>query len=122
MRQLIRWGAATAVMMVLLGLTLGGMLASIDNRLTDWRLAANSIPASGNTVLVEIDSKSLDEIGVWPWPRSLHAELLDRLMQAGADEVAFDIDFSSASDPFDDALFTAALERAGGYAWLAAFA
>jgi EAL domain-containing protein (putative c-di-GMP-specific phosphodiesterase class I)/CHASE2 domain-containing sensor protein/GGDEF domain-containing protein len=109
-------------MLTLLGLTLGGMLSSLDSRLTDWRLAANSSPANGNTVLVEIDSKSLDEVGVWPWPRSLHAGLLDRLMEAGADEVAFDIDFSSASDPFDDSLFTAALERAGGYAWLAAFA
>lgn len=122
MPQLIRWSALTVVTLVLLGLTLGGMLSSLDSRLSDWRLALNSIPASGNTVLVEIDSKSLEEIGVWPWPRSLHASLLDRLMEAGADEVAFDIDFSSASDLFDDALFTAALERAGGYAWLAAFA
>ena len=109
-------------MLVLLGLTLGGMLSSLDSRLSDWRLALNSVPASGNTVLVEIDSGSLEEIGVWPWPRSLHASLLDRLIEAGADEIAFDIDFSSASDPFEDALFTAALERAGGYAWLAAFA
>jgi EAL domain-containing protein (putative c-di-GMP-specific phosphodiesterase class I)/CHASE2 domain-containing sensor protein/GGDEF domain-containing protein len=121
-QQLIRWCALTAVMLMLLGLTLGGMLSSLDSRLSDWRLEWNSIPASGNTILVEIDSKSLNEIGVWPWPRSLHASLLDRLMEAGADEVAFDIDFSSASDPFEDALFTAALERAGGYAWLAAFA
>ena len=122
MRQLVRWSAAAAAILVLVGLSMSGMLSSLDSRLTDWRLAANTIPASGNTVLVEIDSKSLEEVGVWPWPRSLHASLLDRLMEAGADEVAFDIDFSSASDPFDDALFTAALERAGGYAWLAAFA
>lgn len=122
MQQLIRWCALAVVMLVLFGLTLGGMLSSLDSRLSDWRLAFNSIPVSGNTIVVEIDSKSLEEVGVWPWPRSLHASLLDRLLQAGADEVAFDIDFSSASDPFDDALFTAALERAGGYAWLAAFA
>ncbi|WP_338720237.1 EAL domain-containing protein [Devosia sp. XK-2] len=113
---------ATATMLVLLALTQTGMLASLDHRLTDWRLTIASHPVSDTTIVVEIDSASLAEIGVWPWPRGLHATLLDRLLAAGVDEVAFDIDFSSSSDPFDDALFTAALERAGGYAWLAAFA
>ena len=108
--------------LVLLGLTQSGMLASLDRRLDDWRLTAASRSVSGSTLVVEIDSSSLAEIGIWPWPRSLHAALLDRLMAAGADEVVFDIDFSSSRDPFDDAIFTAALERAGGYAWLAAFA
>ena len=84
MRQLVRWSAAAAAILVLVGLSMSGMLSSLDSRLTDWRLAANTIPASGNTVLVEIDSKSLEEVGVWPWPRSLHASLLDRLMEAGA--------------------------------------
>jgi len=122
LRQLLRWTAAFVAMLVLLGLTQAGMLASLDRRLENWRLASANRPVSGTTVVVEIDSKSLAEIGVWPWPRSLHATLLDRLMGAGVDEVAFDIDFSSSRDPFDDALFTAALERAGGYAYLAAFA
>ncbi|MHA6297490.1 putative bifunctional diguanylate cyclase/phosphodiesterase [Devosia sp. CAU 1758] len=122
MRQLIRWSVALAAMLALWGMSQSGMLASLDIRLSDWRLAAVTTPASGSTILVEIDSKSLSEIGVWPWPRSLHASLLDHLMEAGAEEVAFDIDFSSASVPFDDSIFSAALEQAGGYAWLAAFA
>ncbi|AVF04690.1 MULTISPECIES: putative bifunctional diguanylate cyclase/phosphodiesterase [Devosia] len=122
MRHLLRWTAAIVAILVLLGLTQSGMLASLDRRLDDWRLAATSRPVSETTVVVEIDSQSLAEMGIWPWPRSLHAALLDRLMAAGADEVVFDIDFSSSRDPFDDAQFTAALERAGGYAWLAAFA
>nr|WP_269468020.1 EAL domain-containing protein [Devosia ureilytica] len=118
---MIRRGAALVAILLLWALGQGGMLASLDSRFGDWRLEANTIPTSGNTVYVEIDSRSIAEVGVWPWPRTLHADLLDKLMQAGADEVAFDIDFSSASTPFDDAIFAAALERAGGYAWLAAF-
>jgi EAL domain-containing protein (putative c-di-GMP-specific phosphodiesterase class I)/CHASE2 domain-containing sensor protein/GGDEF domain-containing protein len=120
-RQLVRLAAVLAAMLALWGLAQGGMLASLDNRLGDWRLALNSAPVSGSTVVIEIDSQSLSEIGVWPWPRSLYARLLDQLMLAGADDVVFDIDFSSASDSFEDAIFTAALEQAGGYAWLAAF-
>ncbi|MBJ3783554.1 putative bifunctional diguanylate cyclase/phosphodiesterase [Devosia sediminis] len=122
MRQLIRWSTTAAAMLLLLALALAGVLASLDNRILDWRLGLNTVPASGDTVVIQIDSKSLGEIGVWPWPRSLYASLLDKLMDAGVDDVAFDIDFSSASEPFGDALFTAALEQAGGYAWLASFA
>ena len=122
MRQLIRWSAALAAILGLWALAQGGMLASLDTRLGDWRLAGHAVAPSGTTIVVEIDSRSIEEVGVWPWPRTLYASLLDRLMDAGADEVAFDIDFSSASSAFDDAIFAAALERAGGYAWLAAFA
>lgn len=121
MRQVVRWGVVIVALLVLLGLSQSGMLASLDRRLGDWRLALNPTPPTGTTVVVEIDSNSLIEMGVWPWPRTVHADLLDRLMDAGAADVAFDIDFSSASDGWGDAQFTAALERAGGYAYLAAF-
>lgn len=97
-----------------------GVLTSGDQALEDMRFSITSRPPSGETVLVEIDATSLAQVGVWPWPRSIHAELLDRLMEMGARDVAFDIDFSSASNPADDAALAAALERAGGYAYLAA--
>ena len=71
MRHLLRWTAAIVAILVLLGLTQSGMLASLDRRLDDWRLAATSRPVSETTVVVEIDSQSLAEIGIWPWPRSL---------------------------------------------------
>lgn len=106
MRQIVRWGVVVAALLILVGLSQSGMLASLDRRLGDWRLAIAPTQPTGNTVVVEIDSKSLSEIGIWPWPRSLHAALLDRLMDAGVDEVAFDIDFSSASDDWGDAQFS----------------
>src|SRR5690606_32392588 len=116
----IRFGAAILAILLLLGLAQSGMLASSDRRFADLRFDASTRPVTGNTVVIEIDSKSLAEIGVWPWPRSLHASLLDRLMEVGADEVVFDIDFSNASTTFEDALLAASLEKAGGYAWLVA--
>jgi len=33
----------------------------------------------GEIALIVIDEKSLDELGRWPWPRSLLAELIDKL-------------------------------------------
>ena len=45
------------------------------------------------------------------WPRSLHAELVDSLVRAGAEVVAFDLFFEEPKA--DDARLAAALERAG---------
>lgn len=44
--------------------------------------------------IVDIDDPSLQELGQWPWPRSIFAELTDQLMQQGAAAVAFDVIFS----------------------------
>jgi diguanylate cyclase (GGDEF)-like protein len=98
-----------------------GWLAPIDQALQDVRFRIDERAPTGGIVFLEIDSRALATVGVWPWPRRLHAEITDRLMDLGAAEVAFDIDFSTASTAVDDALFAKALEAAGGYAFLAAF-
>ena len=38
--------------------------------------------ASGDIVVIAIDAQSIDKIGVWPWPRPLHAELLRQFQKA----------------------------------------
>lgn len=51
-------------------------------------------PRSAETLLipiVDIDERSLAAYGQWPWPRSLLGTLVDRLAQAGALVVGFDI-------------------------------
>ncbi len=45
-------------------------------------------------IVVDIDEASLEELGQWPWPRSLVARLVQRIMDAGAVAVAFDIVFA----------------------------
>src|SRR5262249_41671955 len=44
--------------------------------------------------IVDIDDESLKRIGQWPWPRTTMAELLDKLREAGAAVVVFDVLFS----------------------------
>ncbi|MDR3465178.1 MAG: EAL domain-containing protein [Xanthobacteraceae bacterium] len=91
-----------------------GIHTGLRNALTDLRFHTLGRAAGGDVVVVAIDAHSIERIGVWPWPRRLHAELLDRLTAAGARAVLFDIDFSTASDAASDAAFLAALEAAGG--------
>ena len=95
--------------------------APLDRGLASLRFQLLARPASGNIVVVGIDNRSLRELNVWPWPREYHAALLDRLLDAGAERVALDIDFSSNSNPASDAAFEEALRRAGGRAILATF-
>ncbi len=45
-------------------------------------------------VIIDIDEKSLGAEGRWPWPRDKIATLTDRLFEAGAVVVGFDIFFS----------------------------
>lgn len=68
--------------------------------------------ASGDIVIVGIDDRSLAKLGSWPWPRRYHAELIEKLEGAGARHIAFDIKFSSPSNPEDDLRLAGALARA----------
>ena len=52
-----------------------GLPRFLDTRLSDARFVFGERPASGTIVLVDIDAASLSEVGVWPWPRRLHADL-----------------------------------------------
>lgn len=119
-----RWRFAAVSLLVALVLTMAwaGGFAPLDQALRSFRFQVADRAPSGETVLVEIDAASLQALGVWPWPRSIHAKVLDKLLELGAADIVFDIDFSTASSPEEDAALEAALERAGGYAFLAAFA
>lgn len=69
-------------------------------------------PVSNIVTIVGIDDASLARFGRWDeWPRTLHADLIDRLSEAGARVIAFDIAFPSETP--DDAALAAAMERAG---------
>ena len=53
----------------------------------------NRSPQSGAVVIVDIDEKSLKQLGQWPWPRYIMAELTEKLFNSGAEVIAFDIVF-----------------------------
>jgi adenylate cyclase len=44
--------------------------------------------------IVDIDEASLKEIGQWPWPRTVVADLIERLHAAGSVVIGFDIVFA----------------------------
>ncbi|MFS8147668.1 CHASE2 domain-containing protein [Rhizobium sp. BR 249] len=67
-------------------------------------------PPQGGPVIVAIDEPSLADINAqWPWPRSLHAELVSQLRAAGARVVGLDIIMAEPSNPDNDAAIAAAV-------------
>jgi CHASE2 domain-containing sensor protein len=84
----------------------------------DWlRTNRNSFrpqSASGDIVLVTVDNRALQAVGRrWPWPRAHHAEMIDRLTQAGATRIYFDVLFEGRSNPQDDRMLAEAIKRSG---------
>ena len=77
--------------------------------------------ASQAVIFIAIDKKSLDAVGAWPWPRSIYADLIERLSTDGAGDIFVDVDFSSASSPVQDVRLAEALSRAGGSVLLPVF-
>ena len=104
-----------------LGLALGAavvviaLLASPLGRVLDTPLfdlastLAPPAPAS-DVVIVAIDEPSFAEIGrQWPWPRDLHARLVEAVRRAGAKAIALDLIFAEPSGPEADAALAGAM-------------
>lgn len=71
------------------------LLEALDKRVVDsmfhWR---GPEPTSGQVVIVDLDERSLREVGQWPWPRNVVAELLVNIGAGGAKAIGFDIVFA----------------------------
>lgn len=90
-----------------------GLTGRLDNQLFDRAAALARPVVDQDIVIVAINDRSLAELGTWPWPRSLHAQLVDRLHAAGAKLIVLDILFIEAGDPASDSALAQAMARSG---------
>lgn len=68
---------------------------SIDNRLRDFMfLYRGAIPHHDNIVIVDIDEKSLKELGQWPWSRNKLARILENIHEGDPKVIGLDVMFS----------------------------
>ena len=77
-------------------------LGRLDQALYDKFLSASGRPARDDIIIVAIDDYSLTQLGRWPWPRSLHAQLLDRISSAHPRVVGLDLILSEPEQPQAD--------------------
>ena len=65
-------------------------------------------------VVVAIDEPSFSEMRMqWPWPRSVHARLVDALVKAGARTIVLDLLMDEPSTSDEDRALAEAVRRAG---------
>lgn len=109
-RQFILLGCV-ALLLISAGVT--GWLTRLDQTGLDGllRLNAQSRTLPADIVLIDIDQKSLEDMnaiaGSWPWPRAVHAELIDALAHQQPKAMVFDLLLNEADSfrPESDALF-----------------
>lgn len=106
-------GIIAAVISLLIGST--SLWQSIELRLFDQLIVATAPNAANLPItIVGIDEPSFAQLKrQWPWPRSLHGQLLDNLREAGVAVVGFDVVFSEPTSPAEDAAFAEAIRRHG---------
>jgi CHASE2 domain-containing sensor protein/signal transduction histidine kinase len=97
-RFLIEWmGVGCLGIVVILLCSLGRLSASVDQLVYDRFLSLRAQPLLGDIVVVEIDNASIAQLGRWPWPRSVHAKLLERIAAAKPAAVIYDVLFTEAN-------------------------
>ena len=81
-----------------------------DHLVGEW-----NYPPDPRLAIVTIDDRSLQQLGQWPWPRSVHAHLIERLQEAGAQRIALDLMFPEPDrkDARQDDQLAAAIARSG---------
>ncbi len=105
--------AASLATLIVVLLGQAGILRGLDDRLLDLRLRhwpRTVEPMSGEVVLVDIDDRSLERIGRWPWPRTRLADCVVELGRAGARTIALDLDLSDPQGLAYDATLDAVID------------
>ncbi|HYE85562.1 MAG TPA: adenylate/guanylate cyclase domain-containing protein [Vicinamibacterales bacterium] len=88
---------AAALVAGVLGLS--DFVHNIELQTYDLRVVGTALPpASGNIALIAIDDESIRRmeplVGRWPWPRLVHATVIDYLAAAGTRVIAYDVLFA----------------------------
>jgi adenylate cyclase len=89
-------------------------LLGIDSRVVDWMFKwRGGMPTAGQCVIVDIDDKSLAELGQWPWPRTVMADLLCKVASGKPTVIGMDMVFAEP-DRLSPRRFAAELAQATG--------
>jgi CHASE2 domain-containing sensor protein/signal transduction histidine kinase len=113
----IRWASlAGFALIVVWGLDVSGVMRQPNRIWQDTLVALQGRDVRKSSVIViAIDEKSMAALGSWPWGRSTHAALIERITKDTPLAIGLDIPFSE-SDPHsveDSKALGAALQQSG---------
>ncbi len=94
-----------------------GITERVDGDAIDRGFSHRERVVPRDVAVVGIDTRTLDALPWrWPYPRTAHARLVDRLHAAGVRQIVFDVEFTQPTPgkPWEDQALFDALGRAGG--------
>ena len=93
-QRIFLYGFVFSVLLFVVSLLNPTLTDFLNNRVYDILLSAGKGEPSPVPIIVDIDEKSLQQYGQWPWPRYRIAILLDKLKGLGAQTIGFDMMFA----------------------------
>lgn len=93
--------------------SLGFLFNLFELKTLDYRFRLKPVNPRDEVAIIAIDEESLKRLGRWPWPRNLHALLLDKIMEGDPKSIFFDIFFSEDSTEEMDEILAAAIKKTG---------
>ncbi len=113
-RLVLEWGLiAAAVLGAIIFAVSSSFGHRVDNLLYDQLSAVTAPAPSPDIILVEIDDRSLTQLGAWPWRRTIHARLIDALSEARPKAIGYDVLFTEPTRAADDQALGTAIAKSG---------
>ena len=78
------WFLGVVLAVVVLAVSGSDLIQSLERKAYDLGVRASDRRPSERIAIIAIDDQSIANIGRWPWPRDVHAKLIDRLAAAKA--------------------------------------
>lgn len=83
------WFAGIAVVLAAIALhATTDFIGTLERRFYDFASTSTSRQPSDRIAVIAIDDQSIANIGRWPWPRDVHAKLIDQLAAAKVKTIA----------------------------------
>jgi hypothetical protein len=91
------------------------LLDRVEDEAVGIRFALRGAETHSNVAVVAINDAGFSDLQLqWPFPRSLHGRAIDRLREAGARAIVYDVQFSEPTRPREDLALMEAVARAPG--------
>ncbi|MDQ7005141.1 MAG: serine/threonine-protein kinase [Ghiorsea sp.] len=96
-------GLALTLLFLFAYMSGSSLLRSLEFYMYDAGVASSVEPAGKRVVILDIDDTSIELIGRWPWSRTVMADMLENLHEAGARLVGVDVFYSEKEASNDTA-------------------
>ncbi|MDA0692792.1 MAG: sigma 54-interacting transcriptional regulator [Nitrospinae bacterium] len=114
MKKSLLPGLSGALLTLLLSSGFAELFQAWELKTLDARFQVRgSIETNPNIIMIDADDPSAQQLGRWPWPRSLHTQMINLLGDENPGAIVYDILFSQPVDETEDLALAQATKNSG---------